>query len=126
MRFFKSETAKIFLCASGIGVTILLFYGLPVVLAQAVANHPVRQIEAKQVYSTRAAMVNLPPGQRFMYIIPKDEAAKIGGAKPDRNIYVTYRYSDHGLGYANPRVISFLQPSNTPGGWDEVLYIQER
>ena len=91
-------------------------------------SQPRQQVEANRVYNTRAAVVGLPPGQRFMYVIPKDEATKIGGAKPDRNIYVTYetQSGEFGLVLTTPRLIRFLQPGNTPGSWDEVLYIQER
>ncbi len=137
MKLSKSKNVQMVLSALGMVVAVVLFYGLPSVLApvispilsQVLVAQSVQPTEAKWVYNTRVAIVGLPPGQRFMYIIPKEQATEVVMAKPDRNIYVTYQNQETGslvLNMASPRLIRFLQPGNTPGSWDEILYIQER
>lgn len=97
----------------GLGLLLcLIIYGLPVVLAQTVADHPVRQAEAKQVYSITATVVNLPGGEKFVAFGPK-----LG----DIQTYITEKRPTG----ESPRRLTIHRPGGTPLSWDVYLYIQE-
>jgi hypothetical protein len=128
MKFFQSKTWNVVFYVGCLSVVALLFCGLSVTLAQTPANQaPAIRIE--RPLNPVAAIVNLPAGQQFMYIIPAEEAEKMRMGRPGRgNIYVTYevKSGEFGLLLTAPRLIRFLQAGDSPGSWSEVLYIQER
>lgn len=62
-------------------------------------------------------MVNLPSGQRFLYVIPKNQAKELGYGNGSENLYVTRGQSSSG--------ITIWKSGHTPQSWEAVLYIKE-
>ncbi len=61
--------------------------------------------------------VNLPSGQRFLYVIPKNQAKELGYGNGSENLYVTRGQSSSG--------ITIWKSGHTPHSWEAVLYIKE-
>lgn len=115
MRFPKSEKAQMYFSFVLVVVGLLLFYGLPPVLAQAFADHSV-QVRTEQTYilGPATATVNLPYGEKFLAIGP--EIGRTG-----QRTYITEKRPTGEL----PRLLTFYGPGNTPHSWEPRLYIQE-
>jgi hypothetical protein len=66
--------------------------------------------------------VNLPPGQRFMYIIPKSQTKEFDFGRPDLDMYVTRDLDGH---VTSPSRYTVWQAGTSPHSWEAVLYIKE-
>lgn len=114
MRLPKSEKVQMALSIAGVVVTVLLFYGLPPVLAQIFDGHRAQQIELKNDRHPEQSVVNLPAGEKFVEYGPMIEG------------FQTYVTEKRPAG-EKPRRLTIFRPSMTTAhSWEVYVYIQER
>lgn len=70
-------------------------------------------------YTSKPPIVNLPHGERFLYVIPKNDAAAMG-FRP-YNHYVTEKIAKND----STRIISVWGPGGSPGSWQLALEVKE-
>lgn len=89
-----------------------------------VPKHPQAKLGAEPTRGFHIVhSVDLPPGVRFLHLIPAVDAEKYTFATPGKNIYVTSSPEQYPGG---PRVIRYFQAGGSPGSWSEILQVQER
>jgi len=76
---------------------------------------------AKYDYILKVVTVNLPPGEKFLHIIPKEQVQNMRLDMRGSDAYVTANRSSGEL----PRKITIWGPGSTPYSWEPLLYIQE-
>lgn len=74
-----------------------------------------------KAYIEEPVTVNLPAGEIFLYVIPGEEAMRIGLGSNGHAVYVTSNRSPK----AGERKITFWGPGDMPNTWKPLLYIQE-
>lgn len=72
-------------------------------------------------YNLKTVVVNLPPGETFMYIIPKTQAHEMVLSNRGDDAYVTAKRTL----YEKPRRITIWGAGSSPHTWEPLLYIQE-
>lgn len=76
---------------------------------------------AKHDYTSNVVVVNLPPGEKFLYIIPKEQAAGMHLSSRGDDAYVTVTRAP-----GEPaRRITIWGPGSMPHSWEPLLHIQE-
>src|SRR3989344_831391 len=71
--------------------------------------------------SEMVVTVNLPPGEKFLYIIPKGQTRDLELMVRGDHAYVTVKRLPDEL----PRKIGIWGPGSSPYSWEAVLWIQE-
>lgn len=69
----------------------------------------------------KPAVVNLPPGERFMYMILKNEAQEMDLPNRGSDMFVTSKRMIN----EKPRKITIWGSGSMPYSWEPLLYIQE-
>jgi len=73
-------------------------------------------------YGLEPVTVNLPPGQKFLYIIhPRGQSLSVQQVARGNDVYVT---AGRAVGEL-PKKITIWGPGSSPGTWKPILYIQE-
>ena len=76
----------------------------------------------KKSYSSEVVTVNLPAGEKFLGIMTKEDAEKVGVSSRGNDLYITEKRNPM---YDRPRKITFWGPGSMPYSWEPVLYVQE-
>jgi hypothetical protein len=76
--------------------------------------------KAESVVINLIPTINLPAGQMFMYIIPKNQAKELGYGDGSENLFVTK--DTQGI---IPCTSTVWKSGRTPHSWEAVLYINE-
>ena len=113
MKLPKSERVQGCLSVIGITLAVLLFYGLPPVLARAINSQPIQKVESKEKSYSEPGVVNLLAGKKFISYGPV-----IGGV----GTYVV----DERPANEKPRRLPVIGPGRTTEKiWEVYFYIQE-